>query len=117
MRRDEVLSSQRVAYHVRAPEWDAWITGYMAPVRDELIALVGDGTFDGKVVGEYAAGTGYFTQFIAARARRVVASDASPAMLDQLRRKQLVNVATAVADVLDGWCPAPGQYEVIFFGH
>jgi hypothetical protein len=77
----------------------------MEPVRPELIARVGDETFDGKVVGEYATGTGYFTQLIAARAQRVVASGASPAMLQQLRRKHLANVATAVADVLDAWCP------------
>jgi demethylmenaquinone methyltransferase/2-methoxy-6-polyprenyl-1,4-benzoquinol methylase len=56
-------------------------------------------------------------QFIAARAQRVVASGASPAMLQQLRRKHLANVATAVVDVLDAWCPVPDQYEVIFFGH
>lgn len=37
MRRDEVLDRQRVAYDLRAPEWDAWITGYMEPVRPELI--------------------------------------------------------------------------------
>jgi 2-polyprenyl-3-methyl-5-hydroxy-6-metoxy-1,4-benzoquinol methylase len=117
MRREEALYRQRVAYHLRAPEWDTWITGYMEPVRPELIARVGDGTFDGKVVGEYAAGTGYFTQLIAARAQRVVASDASPAMLQQLRRKHLANVATAMVDVLDAWCPVPDQYEVIFFGH
>ena len=117
MRRDEVLDRQRVAYHLRAREWDAWITGYMEPVRPELIARVGDGTFDEKVVGEYAAGTGYFTQLIAARARRVVASDASPAMLAELRRKHLANVTTAVVDVLEGWSPVPDQYEVIFFGH
>lgn len=117
MGRDEVLDRQRVAYHLRAPEWDAWIAGYMEPVRPELIARVGDGTFDGKVVGEYAAGTGYFTQLIAGRARRVVASDASPAMLAALRRKHLANVTMAVVDVLDGWSPVPDQYEVIFFGH
>lgn len=117
MRREEALYRQRVACHLPAPEWDTWITGHMEPVRPELIARVGDGTFDGKVVGEYAAGTGYFTQLIAARALRVVASDASPAMLQQLRRKHLANVATAVVDVLDAWCPVPDQYEVIFFGH
>ncbi len=117
MGRDEVLDRQRVAYHLRAPEWDAWITGYMEPVRPALIARVSDGTFDGKVVGEYAAGTGYFTELIAARARRVVASDASPAMLAELRRKHLANVTTAVVDVLEGWSPVPDQYEVIFFGH
>src|SRR5450755_3711832 len=117
MRRDEVLDRQRVAYHLRAPEWDAWITGYMEPVRPALIARLSDGTFDGKVVGEYAAGTGYFTELIAARARRVVASDASPAMLAELRRKHLANVTTAVVDVLEGWSPVPDQYEVIFFGH
>lgn len=117
MRRDEVLFSQLVAYHARAADWDGWITGYMEPVRPELVARAGEGIFDRKVVGEYAAGTGYFTELIAARAVRVVASDASPAMLEQLRRKRLANVTTAVVDVLDSWHPAPDQFEVIFFGH
>ena len=117
MRRDEVLFSQLVAYHARAADWDGWITGYMEPVRPELVARAGEGIFDRKVVGEYAAGTGYFTELIAARAVRVVASDASPAMLEQLRRKRLANVTTAVVDVLDSWHPVPDQFEVIFFGH
>ena len=71
----------------------------------------------GREVIELACGTGYWTQFIARTARRVVALDASPETLALARAKGLApdSVTFGVADAYT-LAPSLGQFDGAFAG-
>jgi SAM-dependent methyltransferase len=126
MTRDDVLAEQRRYYAARAPEYDDWWfrrgrytvppdehERWEADIAEVEAALA---RFDprGDVL-ELAAGTGLWTQKLAATAERVVAVDANREVLELNRaRVQGGNVEYVVADLF-AWKPSE-QFDVCFFG-
>ncbi len=90
-------------YEARAPVYDRV---YQYPERQEDLRLLEarvSASFSGCNVLEVAAGTGYWTQFIAQSAARVLATDATQAALDQVaaRPPGAAAVTTCVADAYE----------------
>ena len=103
-------------YAARAPEYDRI---YLKPERqDDLRALEAwlPTVFAGRSLLEIACGTGYWTQFIAPVATRVLAIDAAPETLEIARRR----VAGGKVEFLTGDAyalPASAQgFEAAFAG-
>jgi SAM-dependent methyltransferase len=103
-------------YRNRAAEYDAV---YAKPERQEDLATLRGlltGLANGRVL-EIAAGTGYWTQVLAASASAVTATDISPETLGIARSRQygpapvtfLLADAYALRDV-------PGQFDTAFLG-
>jgi demethylmenaquinone methyltransferase/2-methoxy-6-polyprenyl-1,4-benzoquinol methylase len=111
-----VLAEQRVFYARRAPEWDTWITAYMAPIAAELAELLRDGTFHAADVIELAPGTGYATSIIAPLANSVLALDASPEMLAILAARDLPRVTVGQQDLF-AWTPDPDICDAVLAVH
>ncbi len=86
-------------YRDRAPIYDRV---YFYPERQEDLRFLESyipQQFVGCSVLEIAAGTGYWTQFIATHANSILATDATKEALDQLQRRNLDNlVSTKIAD-------------------
>jgi len=86
-------------YKARAPVYDIV---YKYPERQDDLRFLEEyipEQFSGINVLEIAAGTGYWTQFIAKKARSILATDASKEPLEELRKRKLSkNVSTMVAD-------------------
>jgi SAM-dependent methyltransferase len=113
---DELLAEQVRYYRQRASEYDTT----SRPPGDPLAAIAANAHEALRALGpvdtliELGAGTGAFTQVAATIARRVVAVDASPEMLDRNRAKvDAANVEYVVADVY-GWTPAVRAELVLF---
>ncbi len=103
-------------YRARAAEYDAV---YAKPERqNDLSRLRGllTGIVQGRVL-EIAAGTGYWTQALAASATAVTATDISPEPLEVARSRQyspaLVTFRLADAYALQ---EVPGQFDMAFIG-
>jgi SAM-dependent methyltransferase len=97
---DELIEEQRRYYDERAPIYDdlyfrrgvyAFDDEATAAVwqreTDTLERFVQDLQIDRSAVLELACGTGLWTRFLVQRARRVVAVDSSPRMLEENRRR------------------------------
>lgn len=86
-------------YRARAPVYDRV---YAYPERQADIAYLAENLpplFQGRRVLEVAAGTGFWTEKIAATARSVLATDVTPETLAELSRRDLPeSVSTRVAD-------------------
>src|SRR6185369_1018936 len=85
------LCGMKEYYDRRAPEYES-IYGRDDAVRREeqsaLAAVIREAARDRDVL-DVACGTGYWTKEAAATARSAVGVDASPAMLEEARAKQL----------------------------
>lgn len=108
-------------YAARAPEYDRI---YLKPERQEDLRQIEawlPPLFAGRSVMEVACGTGYWTQFIAPVASRVVALDAAPETLRIARSRVLQpNVDFAVGDayVLPRFEPRfQGGFAGFWFSH
>lgn len=123
---DPVIREQIDYYRARAPEYDEWWQqearyDFGRHVRVEWEADIAQleawlGYFDlsGEVL-ELAAGTGNWTTFLAARARRVLALDSSPESLDiNAAKLSTGNVEFEVTDIFE-WVPKE-RFGVVFFG-
>jgi len=113
---DELLAEQVRYYRQRAAEYDST----SRPPGDPLAAIAANAREALRELGpvdtliELGAGTGAFTQVAATIARRVVAVDASPEMLDRNRMKvDAANVEYVVADVYR-WPPSVRAELVLF---
>jgi demethylmenaquinone methyltransferase/2-methoxy-6-polyprenyl-1,4-benzoquinol methylase len=96
---DEVLAEQVTYYRDRAPEYDRWFqregrydrgeaarAAWFAEV-EQVRAALAELPLDGADVLELAAGTGIWTERLAARAARLTAVDASPEMIAENKAK------------------------------
>lgn len=103
-------------YRARAAEYDAV---YEKPERQDDLAKV-RGLLAGLVHGnvlEIAAGTGYWTQTLAASATAVTATDISPEPLEVARSRQYgrAPVELTIADAY-ALHEIPGQFDMAFLG-
>jgi SAM-dependent methyltransferase len=106
-------------YQARAPWHDEYM-GYVSNTHTEalLTPIVRDieGDVAGRDLLEVACGTGNWTQVLAHRAHRVLATDVSEAMLEIARAKEYsggqVTFAVADAYALDG--VAEGEFSAAF---
>jgi SAM-dependent methyltransferase len=121
----ELLQSQREYYAARAPEYDDWWfrrgrytlppereAAWNADVAEAEAALEAFAP-RGDVV-ELAAGTGLWTRHLAGLAKRVVALDVNPVVLELNAARVNGNVEYRLADLFE-WRPAE-QFDVCFFG-
>jgi demethylmenaquinone methyltransferase/2-methoxy-6-polyprenyl-1,4-benzoquinol methylase len=103
-------------YAARAPEYDRV---YDKPERQSELRLIErwlPTAFAGRHVLEVAAGTGYWTRFIAPQAATLLATDAVPQTLEIARsRVQGGKVSYAVADAF-ALPAALGQFDAAFAG-
>lgn len=93
-----IEQSTAAYYAARAPEYDLV---YQKPERQPDIRGIEEWVspiFQAATVVEVACGTGYWTQFIASRARRIVGLDTSVETLAIARRRVPSNVSLLVAD-------------------
>jgi SAM-dependent methyltransferase len=97
-------------YRQRAPVYDR-VYGY--PERQDDLRFLESHIpqqFAGKDVIEIAAGTGYWTQFIARSASSLVATDVTAEALSQIRRRPgLGEIATCLVDAFE-----PGSLDKTF---
>jgi SAM-dependent methyltransferase len=123
---DRLLAEQIRYYEARAPEYeDLWFrrgSHDLGPAlneewfRETAVVEAAIDAFDatGSVL-EIACGSGLWTRRLAPRARRLVAVDSSPAMLDLNRRRfGAPNVEYACGDVF-AWDPGE-RFDAIVFG-
>ena len=123
------LAEQRRYYEERAGEYDQWWQArgryaktpgdhrrWQADVREAQRALDDFGPA-GDVL-ELAAGTGWWTERLAAHARRVTAVDAAAGALELNRRRtgHLGTVTYVQADIFD-WSSPRSAFDVVFFGY
>jgi SAM-dependent methyltransferase len=123
---DDVLAEQRRYYAARAPEYDDWWfrrgryavpadahTRWNADIAEVVAALE---AFDARGdVLELAAGTGLWTQRLAATASRLVAVDANPEVVEINRsRVGRDDVEYVSADLFAG--EPTREFDVCFFG-
>jgi SAM-dependent methyltransferase len=126
--RDALLDEQIAYYRARAAEYDRMLLGERRYDVDGLDPASADSdTRELAIVEarlrelapfgdalEIACGTGWWTKRLAKSARSVTALDASPEMLQILRRRvRAANVRAIRADVF-GWTP-DGTYDLVFF--
>jgi SAM-dependent methyltransferase len=123
---DDVLAEQRRYYAARAPEYDDWWfrrgryalpqdvhARWNADIAEVEAALE---AFDARGdVLELAAGTGLWTQRLAATASRLVAVDANPEVVEINRSRVGRDDVEYVAADLFSWEPT-GEFDVCFFG-
>lgn len=130
MTEDQLLSEQRRYYDARAGEYDEWWErrgrydlgpeGNAAWAAEVAAARrIMDGLPWGGEVLEFAAGTGYWTAYLAGRVRSVHVVDASEPMLALNRRRLagaglLQKVSYERADLF-AWTPR-GAYDAAFAG-
>lgn len=123
---DALLAEQRAFYRARAPEYDEWWQRRGRYDRGEELAAewhrqvatleasltAFDATGD---VLELAAGTGWWTERLAASAAHLTVVDASAETL-ALNRERVGrdDVAYVLADLFD-WQPPPRRFDVVFF--
>ena len=110
----EALLAEQIAYYdARAAEFDATAYASDDPEVRALRRALHEAAPRGRVL-ELACGTGVWTAQLAKRAMRVVAVDASPAML-ALNRERVAadNVGYVLADLFD-WSPAE-RFDFVFF--
>lgn len=125
---DHLLAEQLGYYRARAGEYDRWFrregrydrgadarAAWFAEIG-EVRAALGELPIDGCDVAELAAGTGIWTEALAARAAHVTAVDASPEMIAENRRKlgPRAGRVTYVAAGLFQWHPGRTWDAVVF---
>src|SRR4051794_37517098 len=103
-------------YAVRAPYYDEV---YLKPERRADIEFLSAHLplrVEGRSTLEIACGTGFWTQFLAAKARTLVAIDATPEPLEFARRRP--NVDRVVFVQADAYALGPelGTFEAAFAG-
>ncbi len=103
-------------YDKRSPVYDRV---YAYPERQIELRLLEDQVatfFAGRNVLEVAAGTGYWTQFIATQANAVVATDVNQTTLDVLSDRDISGeVRTLVSDAYD-LSGVQGEFDAAFAG-
>jgi SAM-dependent methyltransferase len=103
-------------YDKRAPVYDRV---YAYPERQSdlrVLERIVASLFSNRRVLELAAGTGYWTQFAAANAHSVLATDVNQATLDELLSRRIQgNVSTLVSDAFD-LKGVSGQFDGAFAG-
>jgi demethylmenaquinone methyltransferase/2-methoxy-6-polyprenyl-1,4-benzoquinol methylase len=120
-----IIEAQKAYYRARAGEYDEWFLREgrydRGPAhRDEWLgevetvrAALRDAKPSGAIL-ELACGTGLWTQYLAGRAARLTAVDASPEVIALNRaRCNAGNVEYVVADLF-AWTPQ-ALYDVVFF--
>ena len=103
-------------YKERAPVYDEV---YSYPERQEDLRFLEEyipGQFEDRDVIEVAAGTGYWTQFIAPRSRSILATDANTEVLREMERRSIGN--SVQKQVVDAYSidELPGTYNGAFAG-
>jgi SAM-dependent methyltransferase len=123
-----LLDEQRAYYQARAGEYDEWWyrrgryaldpaeeRRWFADVASTELALDDFGP-TGDVL-ELACGTGLWTRHLARHATSLVAVDASPAVLDRNRARDLGDhVRYEQADIFE-WTPPESSFDVVFFSY
>ncbi len=114
-------SSMKSYYRKRAPEYDSV---YAYPERQEDLRFLEHyitKQFTGLDVLEVAAGTGYWTQFIAAEAKSILATDVTIESLGQIEKRSLsrpvpIKIANAytLADIGQGF---NGAFAGLWISH
>lgn len=103
-------------YAVRAPEYDSI---YLKPERQHDLRAVESWLppiFSNATVLEVACGTGYWTQFIAPAAARIVAIDASPETMDIARSRVPENKVKFLVGDAYKLSPDLGKFNAAFAG-
>jgi ubiquinone/menaquinone biosynthesis C-methylase UbiE len=113
---DALVAEQIRYYRERAGEYDATsrpTEGRFAAIEKEILADLRRHGPVGRAI-ELGAGTGAFTEVVAEIARKAIAVDSSPEMLDINRsRVTAPNVERVVADVFE-WVPDEPADLVVF---
>jgi len=116
---DHALIDEQIAYYdARAAEYDATSTPDDDPFAadaDRIRTALDEYDLGGRVL-EIAAGTGQWTPQLADRARELVVTDSSPAMLD-LNRARVGERPNVRYRVADAFALEPSHaYDAVFFG-
>ncbi len=117
---DELEPDMGSYYRERAPVYDRV---YAYPERQEDLRFLEQyvaSAFEAKAVLEIAAGTGYWTQFIAKTAKRVTATDREAEPLSYVSERQLdgkVEVIKADAYTLDFGKVFDAAFAGLWFSH
>jgi len=109
-------AEMRAYYAVRAPYYD---DVYLKPERRADIAFLREhlpARVAGRTTLEVACGTGFWTQFLATRARRLVATDATPEPLEFARRRPNVEQVAFVQADAYALGPELGTFDAAFAG-
>ena len=112
----DIIDDQIAYYRARASEYDATFPSddRFAPSADAIRAALRDFGPHGRVL-EIAAGTGQWTGLLAELADELIATDASPEMLELNRAKHPDrDITYEVADAFG--LPATHDFDVVFFG-
>lgn len=112
----DIIDDQIAYYRARAPEYDATFPDddRFAPSADAVRAALRDFAPRGRVL-EIAAGTGQWTGLLAELADELIATDASPEMLEINRAKHTARSVTY--QVADAFTLAPTHdFDTVFFG-
>jgi SAM-dependent methyltransferase len=124
---EQLLEEQKRYYEERAPEYDdLWFRRGRHDLGPEFarkwsaetaaLEAAADAFAPAGHVLELAAGSGLWTRRLAPCADRLVAVDASPAMLERNReRVGDKRIEYVIADLFDGWHPV-GSFDSIVFG-
>ena len=103
-------------YHERASEYDKI---YARPERQEALQEVNsflEKLFDGKEVLEVACGTGYWTEKLSTKAKRVLATDINEAVLDIAKCRDYFNRNVEIKNMDIFRISEPRKYESLFGG-
>ncbi len=123
-----LLDEQRAYYQARAGEYDEWWyrQGRYALAPDDEsrwfadVASAEQALDDFHPTGdvlEFACGTGLWTRHLARHAGSVLAVDASPAVLDLNRARELgAHVRYQQADIF-AWTPPEASFDLVFFSY
>jgi SAM-dependent methyltransferase len=123
-----ILDEQRAYYEARAGEYDEWWHRQgrytMEPDEEQRwfadVASVERALDNFAPTGdvlEFACGTGLWTRHLARHARSVLAVDASPAVIDLNRARNLgAHVRYRQEDIF-AWSPPPSAFDVVFFSY
>jgi SAM-dependent methyltransferase len=113
----DIIHDQIAYYRARAPEYDATSSpsdDRFAPSAEAVRTALRDFAPRGRVL-EIAAGTGQWTGLLAEVADELVATDASPEMLQINRAKHADR--SVIYQVADAFTLAPTHdFDVVFFG-
>ena len=93
--------------HAESWDQDESVRLYADRAFASLIEHVGvrDSRWKNARVLDFGCGTGLLTEKLAPLVGEVVATDTSPKMIDVLRRKEISNVITICADIIEGCGP------------